>query len=635
MKHKKQVISFGLIALIIGISFTALLFYVHWETDRRLSVQGGRIDLSDWEQQPDRNLVSLTGEWEFYWKRLVTDKELREGVKPDLLVTAPKVWNRYRINGKGLGGTGFGTYRLHVTGIRKGEPLALWIPTFSTAYRIYIDGKLLAANGVVSAYEKDGKPEYRLNQVCFTPSGNSLDMIIQVSNYTYARGGMWGTLYLGTPKRIESSRDLLLFRDSFLLGSFFVMAFIYGSLFFFRRREKSHIFFSALCGMIAVRTLLHGSYLFKTFFPFLGFSAIIRADYMTLYWIPILLGLLFQKLFPDEIHQKALKIFTGYAVFMTALTLLTPVSFFTSLIYGIEIMIFIISGYLFIRMCAAVFRDRIHAALIMTGGLVVLECCVFDILFQNNIVNAGLLELTPIGFFLMLLGQAHVLAESFAETIRKKEETLLQLQASLERERKSELKFLKSQIRPHFIHNALNTILSISRKDVPRSQELLVEFSSYLRGCFDFKNLEDMIPIEKELEFIRSYLSLEQARFGDRLKVRYDIDDQSVRVPPLILQPLVENAVIHGIRPKPDGGNILVYVKRVGDAVKIGVMDDGDGIPPERIEKLIAGKESGRGVGIYNITRRLKKIYHISLCIQNRDTGGSAGTPFKFQETTG
>jgi sensor histidine kinase YesM len=222
----------------------------------------------------------------------------------------------------------------------------------------------------------------------------------------------------------------------------------------------------------------------------------------------------------------------------------------------------------------------------------------------------------------MLIMQAHVLAESFTTTIHKKEQALVDLQVSSDKASKSELKFLKSQIRPHFIYNALNTIISVSRKDVPRAQELLIEFSNYLRGCFDFKDLEDIVPLENELEFIRSYIIIEQARFGEKLHVEYNIDDMGLMVPPLILQPLVENAVVHGIRPKPDGGNILIYVKQNGEKTRIGVQDDGDGIAPERIEHLIAGEEDARGVGIFNIAQRLNKLYGISLCIKNMDSGG-------------
>ena len=184
------------------------------------------------------------------------------------------------------------------------------------------------------------------------------------------------------------------------------------------------------------------------------------------------------------------------------------------------------------------------------------------------------------------------------------------------------MKFLKSQIKPHFVNNALNTIISVSRTDIYKAQELLVEFSTYLRGCFDFKDIQDLIPLEREIEFIKAYVVLQQARFGDKIQVTYEMDDMSFMLPSLILQPLVENAITHGIREKKTMGNILIYEISHTNFVRIGVKDDGIGIDKERIEKLINGIEQSRGIGVYNITSRLKKTYGISLQIENIKEGG-------------
>ncbi|HEX3040455.1 MAG TPA: histidine kinase [Caproiciproducens sp.] len=622
MKYRKQAVSFFAIIFITALLTNVLLLYVHTSTGKKLPITNGAVDISGWSSRNDK-VLSLGGDWEFYWNRLITYQDLRSGVKPDLIQNVPQVWNRYRIKGENLPGFGFGTYRLKITGAQNGKPLALWIPTFSTAYRLYVDDDLIASGGTVSNIPEIGKPQFLPRQVVFTPRRDTFDLIIQVSNYTYSRGGMWYTLYLGDPGRVFGIERGILCRDLFILGSLCVMAFIYFSIFMFRRQEKSNLYFAVLCFISACRTLLHGSYLFNTILSFLPFKYIIGMDYLVLYWFPVILTALLRQLFPCEFTEKPIKVVLyGYAAFMSALTLLTPVSFFTNFVYLAEFVFLLISIYIFIKMCRAIWHDRAHAALLLTGCIILLLGAAFDVMYQNSVITAGFFELTPICFFLLLLMQAHVLAESFALTIQKKDEALAQLQISSERERQTELKFLKSQIRPHFIHNALNTILSVSRKDVPRAQELLMEFSSYLRGCFDFKDLNDVIPIESELEFVRSYIILEQARFGEKLQVEYDIDDESIMVPPLILQPLVENAVVHGIRPKPDGGKILIYVKRSGETTRIGVTDNGDGIDPEKADRLIAGEDTGRSVGIFNITKRLKKLYGISLCIKNMEGGG-------------
>ena len=516
MKHKKQVISFCIIVLIIGVISLCMFAFANKGSEDKIPLINGVLDLKDWHDQ-DHKVIPLTGSWEFYWNRFVTFADLQNGTEPDLFHNMPEVWNRYEVNGKSLPGFGYGTYRLKVTGAIKGKPLSLSIPTFSTAYRLYINEKLLASNGTVSKDKTGSKPEYKPKQVVFTPTDEDFDIIIQVSNFTYARGGMWYTLYLGTPEKIMSMKENILCRDLFFLGSFFVMAFAYISIFLLRRQEKGHLYFAILCVLSAIRMLLHGSYFINTIFPFIGFWGIIRLDYYVMYWFPVILGLLLREMFKEEISKKPLMIFIMYALFMTILTTLTPISFFTRFVYVAELGMFLIALYLFVKMLVAIWRRRTNSVIIFVGCVIILAAVTYDTMFQNSMIAGGLCELTPVGFFMILILEAFVLARSFTKAIHKKEEVLAELIDSLERERKSELKFFKSQIRPHFIYNSLNTIISISRKDLPRSQKLLIQFSNYLRGFFDFKTLDDMVPIESEVEFIRSYVTLEQARFCEKL----------------------------------------------------------------------------------------------------------------------
>jgi sensor histidine kinase YesM len=200
---------------------------------------------------------------------------------------------------------------------------------------------------------------------------------------------------------------------------------------------------------------------------------------------------------------------------------------------------------------------------------------------------------------------------------------LLELNEADRREQKLELQFLKSQIRPHFINNALNAIISISRRDAVKARKLLIEFSKYLRNCYSIKDTEDMVPIENELSFVRAYVALEQARFSDFLHIEFDIDSIFLMIPPLTLQPLVENAIIHGVMEKSEDGHILIYVKDCENFVKMGVKDDGVGISPELISALLSGEHQGGGIGIHNINRRIKKIYNTQLHIESRLKGGT------------
>src|SRR5262249_46439138 len=127
--------------------------------------------------------------------------------------------------------------------------------------------------------------------------------------------------------------------------------------------------------------------------------------------------------------------------------------------------------------------------------------------------------------------------------------TLVQLKRSADELVRKELSFLQAQIKPHFIYNTLNTILSYSYTDHQRSRKLLHYFSTYLRNCFDFKETADFVPLEKEVALLHAYAEIEKARFVDMLDVDIQVDPAALEVPipSLIIQPLVENAIYHGI----------------------------------------------------------------------------------------
>jgi two-component system LytT family sensor kinase len=184
---------------------------------------------------------------------------------------------------------------------------------------------------------------------------------------------------------------------------------------------------------------------------------------------------------------------------------------------------------------------------------------------------------------------------------RERELQTSQLEARLAQSR---LQVLKMQLHPHFLFNTLNAISELVHRDPDIADRMLTDLSDLLR--MSFENLEvQEIPLKQELEFLRKYLEIEQTRFHDRLEVKMDIaaDTLDASVPNMILQPLVENAIKHGISPKADGGHINIGASRNNGHLHLSVSDDGVGIA-ENDAKLIA-----EGVGLSNTRRRLKHLY--------------------------
>ncbi|UQZ34037.1 histidine kinase [Paenibacillus sp. PK3_47] len=194
--------------------------------------------------------------------------------------------------------------------------------------------------------------------------------------------------------------------------------------------------------------------------------------------------------------------------------------------------------------------------------------------------------------------------------------TLLEMRKSIRKSVEAEVAFLQAQIKPHFLYNALNAIISITPDDPDTATDLLLELSQYLRSSFDFQNRGQTILIDKELELVRSYLALEKARFDDRLNIEFHVQE-GIRelIPPLSIQPLVENAVNHGLMRKEAGGTVRLSISLHPGMLVVAVSDDGVGMSPERIAEVLAYDRPEGGIGLRNIQRRLLKIYGTGLAI--------------------
>lgn len=176
----------------------------------------------------------------------------------------------------------------------------------------------------------------------------------------------------------------------------------------------------------------------------------------------------------------------------------------------------------------------------------------------------------------------------------------------------AELRALRAQISPHFVFNAMGAIAALIRIDPERARSLLLDFADYTR--YSFGRHGEYTTFAEELRSTEIYLSLERARFGERLTVRVTVAPEvlTVPVPFLVLQPLVENAVRHGIEPVEAGGRVSVLAEDEGPVIRVEVDDDGAGTDPAALEALLgddADADAHSHVGLRNIDERLRAVY--------------------------
>jgi two-component system LytT family sensor kinase len=176
----------------------------------------------------------------------------------------------------------------------------------------------------------------------------------------------------------------------------------------------------------------------------------------------------------------------------------------------------------------------------------------------------------------------------------------------------AELMALKAQINPHFIFNSLNNIRSLVAEDPEKSRDMITHLSDLLRYAIQFSN-QETVSLEKEIEVVQNYLGLESIQFEERLRYEFDIDPatRDLRIPPMVVQLLVENAIKHSIAYLPEGGFIKVSSKLISDVLHVEVLNTGQ----------LKQKTNGKGIGLKNASERLQLLFGKLSTLQVKNAG--------------
>lgn len=212
--------------------------------------------------------------------------------------------------------------------------------------------------------------------------------------------------------------------------------------------------------------------------------------------------------------------------------------------------------------------------------------------------------------------------EESNQNLRQEKETVVFYEAELRKYQveRAELKVLQAQIKPHFLQNTLGAIGHFCRVDATKARHLLHDLGTYLRGTFEMT--ADCVPLEEEMKVVRAYLAIESVRLGPRLDVRYELAGELAAcvIPPFTLQPLVENAVRHGLGTRRRGGTVRISIRAVDGGVAFLVEDDGAGMPGDLLRHFgnnnFETRRDGQGLGLFSVDRRLRSMFGSGLKIE-------------------
>ncbi|NPV89327.1 MAG: sensor histidine kinase [Firmicutes bacterium] len=604
-KYSKAVrITVSLAALLC---LSALLVYVaiyNTHHSGMPAVKDGVLDLTGWDMEKD-GPVALDGEWEFYWQEFLQEKDLgRPEIQAEkLLVNVPGTWDKYQNGAESFPGFGYATYRIKVIpGDNRLDGLKI-MPAL-TASSLIVNGKEYALSGTPGTDAMTSIPARAPALVRIDDNGGVLDIIIHVSNFTEAHGGLYEGIKIGSYGQLQSEDRLSFARDAFILGCLFVIAIYFFCIFLMRRNSKESLYFSIGCVTIALKLLFSENYFMLRLFPDFPYTLAVFLFFISLYWGVFMFSVFINSFYPEEGSKKLVRVHFILAAAFTVFSLVTPFRVFTAITPAYDWINLSVLAYIVFVISKAAYKGLFGARTIVIGVLFMALAVAHDILKGSNIINSPFEALTSIGSVVLIILLAVVQAARLANDHR-------QLQIALDKVLSSETAFLQAQIKPHFLYNTINAIIASCHTDAAKAADMLLDLSDYLRYMFDFDSEEKLVPLEREIEAVNAYLSLEKARFAGSLEYSIEMeDDENILIPPMLIQPLVENAVRHGLRKVEREGRLTIKGEKTEGFYTITVEDNGAGIAEDDLEKILRGeKKEGTGTGLKNVRKRLGHFY--------------------------
>lgn len=618
----------GLITTCLAITFFILGIMLFAKPEY---FDNGRADLSEADLNQNK-WVALNGSWEFYFDQLLSPRDFLSENKPqmDSLIKVPSSWADKKSENRDYPSKGVATYRLIVQYPDTLEDPALSIKTVANAYKLYVNGQLATEVGKVSDQPADFKEGAQVHIIDLPNDKQEVELIFQVANLNYAKGGLRESPIFGSKKVLEQHRMTLMAFQLLFIGGVLIFGIYYLLLFILQTENITALFFSILCIITGLRSLIWGEVPILLFLPNISYDALAYINYFTGYNIIPLMVLFTVSIYPLEYKRITLGLVLLPTLFFEAL-LLTSTEFMSSFSSYLYLLILLQMVYMI------QFMTRVVVKKLENAVLMYIAICVYFLAINQDILHfSGLGGIDATNMF--LYGNiAVVIAMSYAQekrqaNIHKKltmyNENLLEADRLKDKIMATEMSFLQAQIKPHFLYNALNAIANVCERDGKKAAKLIMDLAVYLRGSLEFNHLDKMATIEKELEFVDTYFHIEQARFGEKIRLIKEIESPlGFQLPVLVLQPLLENAVRHGISKKSGGGSVCIRINQINGEACIEIKDDGVGIEEKRLEMILTDERSDQGVGMLNINHRLRRLYGTGLEITS-EVG--IGTCVKF-----
>lgn len=615
---KRNLICFVAIFLTL-LSSIALPFisYVNPEFFHSVNIKSAHANVQKYNKDL-KDGVSLSGEWEFFWgKHIVSSGEAE--VEPDLIVELPSSWTSYEINGEKLSNGGIASYRTTLTGIKSAEPILVSVQNMPGECRVYIDGKCVFSNRSVPGYarSKDKLDTYASPVVISNPRSSHTVVIEAECNFS---SGVTAIPVLSTYNCYQQTEIGAIALRYVLIGivAFFCVGVCLLAL--MQSRLDTQLWLVFLCIIFIFRMLItnEGYMVSQGLFMNANYEIMTSLTFVSTYIIKLCMMMYLVRALKLKVHSSTV-VFIAAAFLLCAFVpyFLYDYIYISTTYMWLQSVAYIFDAYMIFKISDAIVKKVRFAPAHLIVYCITAAAIFIDNCYLNGFISERVSAIMPMACMIFI---GFMVIEHFAEVVKdfKKAQKAAELEKELS---EINMTLMLSQIQPHFLYNALNTIKYLTKKDAKAAETAIVKFSSYLRANMDSLTQKEPIEFIKELEHVRNYIDIEKLRFGDRLNVEYDIDYTNFAIPPLTIQPIVENAIKYGVNQKPTGGTVKISSYEQDSNVVITISDDGVGFD------VMEEKNDGRShIGIQNIKKRLTTMLGARVTVESEIDKGTTVT---------
>ena len=444
--------------------------------------------------------------------------------------------------------------------------------------------------------------------ITFYSDVTDITVTICVKNTSHPYGGIGGSVYFGSSDSLNRYRNGSLAMSILICGMWFTTFLFHLLNYIVDRKDRVLLFFSLLCFFTCIRCLIRYEVILTMLFPQLSYTLGSMIHYSILPLMAMCAIHFLNAYYPGNLPKFLLTVLTTGTVMFSLCVFFSSPAFYIPIYpqYIACVSIVVVVGiYMFSRALVKGYPGAMQFAI---GGYMFILGTVLEIAnYFNNIKSLYAIAVGMSGYIAL---QTLALVRKKAK-LRRDEATLYyEQQEALDRARLIRNDYLSSQMKPHFLYNTLNNIAENCYSDPETAKKLIAALKEYMQSTLQLDARTNMCNIKEELELVHAYTFIEETRFKG-LIVEYELPDPlpSVKVPMLSLQPLVENAIKHGVRRQPENGKVIVRIEEAPSQVLFTVMDTGVGMTEEQIQKLFHVPTGNKSIGLYNIDVRLRELY--------------------------